>query len=182
MMPGSTADKLIELLERIPVIDAHEHLVPEKERTSMSVDFSVLFSQYTKIGLASAGMPQERFDALYTYGQASEPKTSVEEKWGLFRKYYPYIKNMSLLRPAQIWIKEILGYEDINDDTFMDISQRLQNGNRPGVYRKVLNDRCNIELALACRDAPENYDEDDRSMIMPFFVISSFFPSEDGFI
>jgi len=179
-MPGHTADKLIEALERIPVIDAHEHLVPEKERTSMTVDFSVLFSQYTTIGLVSAGMPQESLDRLY--GQTSEQRISVEEKWGLFREYYPYIKHMSLLQPARIWIRDVLGFDDINDDSFMDISRRLQENNKPGIYRKILKDMCSIEFALACRDEPEAYDEDDRSMIMPLLVISSFFPSKDGFM
>ena len=51
-----TKEKLVEALAGIPVIDAHEHLVPERERTAMEIDFSILFSQYARIELVSAGM------------------------------------------------------------------------------------------------------------------------------
>ena len=177
-----TKEKLVEALAGIPVIDAHEHLVPEKERTAMEIDFSILLSQYARIELVSAGMSLEDSIRLCDFNSASETRMSVTEKWELCRKYYPSIKHTSLLQPTRIWIKEVLGHEDINDGNVEEISSRLQENNTPGIYRRVLKDMCNIELALACRDRPEEYDENDGTLIKLLFVISSYFPSDTGFI
>ncbi len=176
---NQTGEKLVESLAGIPVIDAHEHLLPEKQRTGMRIDFSILFSQYAKISLASAGMSPEDCDRLFDYGKQG---ISVREKWKLFREHYPSTKHASLLRPARIWIEEVLGYEGLDDDNFEEISDRLQEANTPGIYNKILRDMCKVETVFACRDRPEEYDEEDRKLINPLLVISSFFPSDTGFI
>ncbi len=59
-----TEADLFEALRDIPVIDAHEHLVPEARRVEKQVDFSILFAHYTRADLISAGMNAEAYQRL----------------------------------------------------------------------------------------------------------------------
>ena len=57
-MSDDLAGRLVEQMSEFEVIDAHEHLPPESERTSRPVDVLSLFSHYTQTDLRSAGMSE----------------------------------------------------------------------------------------------------------------------------
>ena len=52
-MRSTLRDRLIEAMSEMPVIDAHEHLPPEKERVAREVDVFTLFGHYTQTPFAS---------------------------------------------------------------------------------------------------------------------------------
>lgn len=152
------AAELLPEITKIPVVDCHEHLPPEAERVSKPVDALTLFSHYCKADLESAGLlqgpPQE---AIFN---ANEP---LGPRWETFKPYFEAIRYGSYAYSALAYMRDILGFDDLNDDTVEAISARLQEDNQPGLYKKVIQDICGIETSIECigRVVPDD---------QPFFV------------
>lgn len=142
MTTDSTREKLIEAMGEMTIIDAHEHLGPERLRIEMPVDALCLFGHYCRTDVLCAGMTAEDYDRLF---DASIP---LEERWALFRPILPQIRHCSYTRPAFEAAREFYGFDDINDETYRPLSERMAAENRPGIYRRILRDKCRIETAL----------------------------------
>ncbi len=54
-----TEQKLMAEMAQMEIIDCHEHLPPEQERTDSPQDVFTLFSQYTHYDLLSAGLDEK---------------------------------------------------------------------------------------------------------------------------
>ncbi|MBM3499731.1 MAG: hypothetical protein FJX74_13810 [Armatimonadetes bacterium] len=167
MRLSATESELFEGLRDIPVIDAHEHLVPEAARIARNVDFFVLFSHYCSADLASAGMSPDTYRRLQ-----DDEDMPPEEKWRLFEPHYPMIRYGSYARPARIWLKDVLGFDDLTGANCREVSERLQEANCVGLYQRVLRDRCHIESALV--DNSEHHTEYDMDLLRPLWRITDF--------
>jgi len=137
-----TEEKLVQFMEGLEIIDAHEHLPPEETRVEQQVDVLTLFSHYTQTDLKAAGLGDEEYEKLR---QADIP---LDERWKLFKPYFDAIRYGSYARPALIAVRELYGFDDITDENYRDISAKMQQENTPGIYRRVLREKCNIRLAL----------------------------------
>ncbi len=162
-----TEGKLFEALRDIKVIDAHEHLVPEATRVARKIDFFILFSHYCSADLASAGMKPDVYQSL-----KEDQALPVEEKWDLFSPYYPMIKHGSYARPGLIWLNEVLGHDDLTEANCRDVSERLQEANRPGLYQRIMRDMCRIESALV--DNAQHHAEYDMDLFRPLWRITNY--------
>jgi hypothetical protein len=156
-LTGLAADLYAEIA-RIPVVDCHEHLPTEAERVAQRVDVTTLFSHYAKADLEAAGLLQ------------GAPQTEVLDttkpllpRWQRLKPFLSAIRFGSYAYPAFAYVREVLGFNDITDDTVEAISERLQVDNRPGLYKKVMQDLCGIELAIQCKEGMVRGDQ-------PFFV------------
>jgi len=158
---------LFEALSDIRVIDAHEHLVPEVVSIARQVDFFVLFSHYCAADLASAGMEPATYQRL-----VDDQEMPPEEKWRSFAPYYPLIRHGSYARPARIWVKEVLGHDDVTAANCREVSESLQAGNCPGLYARVLRDMCHIESALV--DNAEHHAEYDMDLLRPLWRVTDY--------
>ena len=136
-----TERKLFDHFEELPVIDAHEHLSPERVRVSQPMDVCDLFVHYTRTDFLSAGMDDAEWKKMH------DKSVDLEDRWAILRKYLRYIRYGSYARPAFIYARH-LGFEDINDENYQEISDRLQADNKPGIYRKILVEMCNIRAVL----------------------------------
>ena len=125
----------------MPVIDAHEHLSPERVRVKQHVDVFDLFIHYTRTDLLCAGMTQAQWEQMHNI------KIPDRKRWRILSKYLKEIRYGSYARPAFIYAKH-LGFDDITKDNYKDISKALQADNKPGIYKKILVDMCNIKVAL----------------------------------
>jgi len=164
----SKTDKdLFEALSDIPVIDAHEHLVPEAVRVARKVDFFILFSHYTKADLMSAGMEPAVYARLM-----NDEAMPLDEKWRAFSPFYREIKHGSYARPAQLWVRKVLGHDDLNEGNYQDISEKLQESNRPGLYDRILRQRCRIESALVVNQA--HHEQFDMELLKPLWHVPQY--------
>ena len=161
MATKSLEKKLIAEMEKMPVIDAHEHLPPEKDRTGRKVDALTLFAHYTRTDLLSAGMPPE------DYENALKPELPLDRRWKSFQPYLEQIRFGSYARPAFIAAKEFYGFDDINDQTYRPLSEAMQKANTPGIYRRILRDKCNIQVCLTQIGAIPDGDKDLLIPLMP---------------
>ena len=140
------AEELRREIEKIPVVDCHEHLNTEAERVAKKVDVMTLFSHYCLADIEAAGLPQGK-----AQDEIFDTSTPLEARWARFKPYFEAIRYGSYAYPAFAYVREVLGIEDINDGTINEISERLQNDNVAGLYKKVIQGVCGIEISIQCK-------------------------------
>lgn len=145
---GLAAD-LCREIGAIPVIDCHEHLPPESVRVSTPVDVLSLFSHYCGGDIEAAGLSQEEQKVVLL--DASRP---LAERWARLRDILPAIRFGGYCIPPFAYVRDVLGFDDINDATYQAISDRLAADNRPGLYQRLFAERCGIERVIECVDEP----------------------------
>jgi uncharacterized protein len=158
---------LLEEISALPVLDAHEHLGPEKSRTSAPVDVFTLFSHYTQTDLESAGMTQEQYDRI------QDSAVPLDERWDLFEPFWQHIRYGSYSRAALIAAREFYGCDDITRDTYQAISERMAAANTPGIYGRILREKCNIRACLTQIGAIPDENRDILIPLMPVWGLIS---------
>ena len=166
---------LFSAIHAVPVIDAHEHLPPEQERTNSHVDFATLFSHYTQTDLESAGMTQQQYDALQS------PETDLDAKWELFAPYWERIRHTGYARPALIAAKHFYQCDDISAQTYRALTERMQAGNTPGIYDRMLRQACGIKVCLTQIGRVPEGNRDLLAPLLPVYLWTSV-PSREDFL
>ncbi len=136
------AHALYDAISEFEIIDCHEHLPPEDARVGMEVDVFTLFRHYTHGDLLAARMSEEDYAAL------ANRDIPLERRWEIFEPYWERIRWGSYARAALIAARKFYGAEDINRDTYLQISEKMQAANTPGIYERVLGEACNIRFSL----------------------------------
>lgn len=136
--------ELLEELNTLPVIDAHEHLPTEPDRLALPCDFYSLFQHYCAADLVAAGATQADMDFF------ADREHPLEERWRRFRPFLSAIRTGSYARSALLVVRDLLGLPDLNDDTYLDVTEKLRELVRPGFYDRVLWERCNIRGLIQC--------------------------------
>lgn len=149
---------LMNELEGIEIVDAHEHLPPERERISRDVDVFTLFSHYTHADLIAAGMRRDDYERIL------DSSVALDERWSLFKPYYKAAKYTSYFRAARIALKEFYGEEDLTDENYRIVSERVSEANKPGLYKRILKDKCHIKAVLT---QIGRIPEEDRDLLIP---------------
>jgi len=129
-------------IEKIPIVDTHEHFMLEKERLSSKLDFSYLFPHYACSDLVSSGMPAKTLEEIRC------PNYPLEEKWRKFSPYWENIKNTAYSKSLLIAVNDIFGVEDLNERTWKHLSEKIAASNKPGWYEHVLKKMANIDVSL----------------------------------
>ncbi len=83
---------LLAQIEAVPVIDAHEHLIPEAQRIADEVDALELLGNYTNGDLVAAGCPAP------TVARIGDPHGDLAARWQLLAPYWPKV-------PVRCWRK-----------------------------------------------------------------------------
>ena len=144
MSQASLYHELLEELGATPTVDAHEHLPAEAEALKRRMDFYSLFEHYCRGDLIAAGATEAD---LAFWQDRDKP---LAERWQSFKPYLSAIRTGAYARSAMIVVRDLLGFEDLNDDTYEPVSQALAQMNRPGLYDHVLRDKCGIRACIEC--------------------------------
>jgi len=167
-----TEERLIDAMENMEIVDAHEHLPPESVRTCSKVDVMTLFCHYTRTDLVAAGMnPQD-------YDRAIDPNSPLDERWKMFEPYFEHIRYASYTRPAFMAAKEFYGFDDINNSNYKELSERMQSRNTPGIYHRILRDKCKILVALT-QAGRTDYNDGLLVPLMPLDTYAGVWKVED---
>jgi uncharacterized protein len=143
MTPNLERDLLAEI-EAITTIDAHEHLPPEESRLKEPRDFYSLFEHYCADDLMSCGATPADMTLF------ADRTVPLETRWARFRPFLSKIRTGGYTRSALIVVRDLLGFDDLNDDTYEAVSTKLQEINKPGLYDAILRDRCHIAACIQC--------------------------------
>lgn len=135
-------EQLRACMDKMPVIDAHEHMRPEDVHLTSNYSFFHLFVPYIMYDLYSAGMPHHWID------RAPATDEEVEQCWRDVEPVWKYVKHGSYARSTRRAIKEFWGIDDITSSNYRDFGPILNATRVPGHYRKIFVEKCGIKRVL----------------------------------
>ncbi len=165
MKYSKTEEKLMAEMQQMEIIDCHEHLPPEKVRTDTPQDVFTLVGHYTRHDLFSAGMDWDTAKDLEPFSQDRPVYQSLfdyeiplEKRWKTLKPYWEAIRYGSYAKSALLTAKMVYGFDDINDETYQPLSEAIAAENTPGIYKRILCDKCNIRASMTqCQRTDVDY-------------------------
>ncbi|HNQ35419.1 MAG TPA: amidohydrolase family protein [bacterium] len=146
-----TIEALREGLDRLPVLDTHEHLVPERQRLEGGFDvLSLLLEIYIGGDLLSSGM--SRNDLNLVVGRGGRP-VPLEEKWKRLAPYWPQVSQTGYGRMIRLALKRFFGLDRLDRPGLMKAQAIFESYNRAGIYRKILEE-AGIRKVITQRTEP----------------------------
>jgi hypothetical protein len=160
------AARIAESINAISLVDTHEHLLSEEERSRAAVDFSYLFPHYASSDLISAGMPPALLEAVRLpmravlveraararrprpYPTPARTDMSLEERWEAVEPYWTCIRHTGYGRCLRIAARDLFGVSDINSENYHRLSAAIAASNRPGWYQHVLKEKARITISI----------------------------------
>jgi hypothetical protein len=128
-------------IEKLPVIDCHEHTVGPREELGKKEPIASLIQGYVQSDLISAGISQKELDIL------NDDSVDTEKKWDIFEKFWKRIRFTAYGRVTRTIIEDLYGEKEISPESFMRIRDKLIQPTRE-TYDSLL-DRANIKLMLS---------------------------------
>ena len=154
-------------VDGIKIVDTHEHLPPEEARIGAPVDvLSQFYLHYTSSDLIAAGMPEE--DILMVR-DTSKP---LDDRWEVFEPWWEKVRNTGYSRCVEIAARDLYGVDGINRDTYQMLSKRIQEHNKPGLYRWVLKENAGIDISVL--DSLTGRHDVDRDFFAPVLRVGEF--------
>ena len=138
--------RLYDAFAAIEIVDAHEHLTPEKEYLDRDCCGPNLFAHYIGHELVSAGMPLNYVDDLLI----RPGYRPVNKWWPKIAPYWEHVKDGSYAHAVRITARDLYSIEDINDNTICELAEKVRADNQPGLYHRILRTKCNIRVSLTC--------------------------------
>jgi len=153
-------------VEDIVLVDTHEHIMLEAERDECAVDFSYLFAHYNSSDLISAGLSPRMMEAIRlpmypvrveVYKRRKvrriipEPERldmSLDERWQAMEPFWEMIRNTAYARQTLITIRDIFGIDDLNRNTYRQLSEAIAKSRRPDWYHHVMKEKANIAVSI----------------------------------
>lgn len=139
---GSLEGNLLAEIDRIPLVNTHEHIIPEEERIATPVDFFTLAGHYAINDVISAGLSGDDLKIV------RDEKASAELRWRAFELYWKAARFTGYGEALRIAIRDIYGVENISGETLAIINDRIRANNKEGLYEDVLIRRANIAYSV----------------------------------
>ena len=164
--------RITDAVNAIRLIDTHEHLMSEKEALAGVSDFSTLFINYQLEDLISSGAPS---DQMYSVFKSKEK--SLEEKWDVFKNYWDNTRSTGYGRTVLITAKDLYGIDDINDNTYKELSKRIKDSHKEKYYETVLKEKAKIDASIIMEYntvTPRDVRNEGNCNFRSFFVYDKF--------
>lgn len=149
-------------IDKMRVVNDHEHLPPEKIRVKAIPDFfGMVMRDYTGADIRNIGNTFPH-DAKFM-----DKSLSVEERWASFFPIYERIKNTGYMRCLRLGIKKVHGIDIKDADSIKKINESIKQIYQPGIYRKVLHDLGKMDYVFVYRD----YEHLEQDAFPDFFRV-----------
>ena len=137
-------ERIEKYVNEIRLIDTHEHLITEEERIEKAgqLDFTYLFSHYANEDLVSASNLKGIMNIVFSND------FPLEDRWELFKPFFKEMRNTGYARAVLLAVKDIYGLSDINDDTYVSLSEKIREKSKPGLYKSILKEKSGIDLSI----------------------------------
>lgn len=139
--PALQSDLAAEI-ERIPLVNTHEHLLPEEERTRARVDFFTLAGHYAINDVISAGLPEAGLELV------RDADAPASQRWRAFEPYWKAARFTGYGQALRIAVRDIYAVDRIAEATLPRINREIEARNRPGLYEEILVRRSNIAYSV----------------------------------
>lgn len=127
-------DEISNAIFSLPIFDTHEHLIAEEDRRKSNLDFSLFFMMYAGTDLRNSGMKEEDYLAF------QDKKVDLEKKWNYFSEHWKNIKNTSYSKVILEAVNGLYGYEDINEENYVQLSEKIKKTSGLNWYDKVIKE------------------------------------------
>ncbi len=129
-------------VNKIMIVDTHEHLGPEKMRTEREMS---LFTHlhYALSDMWADGLGRQMADSVFNASGAS-----LADKWNTIAPYWNNTRNTAYNKVLTEAFSDLYGIDDVTEDTYEELSNRIKEANKPGWYRTVLREKAGIELSI----------------------------------
>src|SRR4030042_5184708 len=131
----------------IRLIDTHEHLISEKQGLAGSADFTCLFENYQGSDMISSG--------LY-------PNMASDQIWERTEPAWEAMKSTGYGRSVLMSAKGLFDIDDLNSDTYAELSKRIKASHQPGYYKYVLKEKAKIDLCIVMGSESEVIGDDEN--------------------
>jgi hypothetical protein len=163
--PSSVRQEIQDFVDRIPIMDTHEHLLSEPrllQDAQKHLDFTQLFLNYFPQDIIAAGMPEEEWNKLY------ETEMSVDKKWEQMAPYLPKAQNTAYYWVIDLAIRGYYGVNGLSASTYRELSDKIREEYRPGIYQRIVREAAGIDKAITdlCGEQPVE-EITDRSILVP---------------
>jgi predicted TIM-barrel fold metal-dependent hydrolase len=140
---GAVEKRISDAVAAIRLIDTHEHLGPEADRLEREMS---LFTHlhYVLSDMWADGLDREQADKVL-----NDPNVSLEKKWETIAPYWENVKTTAYVKSLRIWARDLYGIDDVSESTYMELSEKIKEANKPGIYRDILKDKAGIDLSIA---------------------------------
>jgi len=132
---------LVAEMGRMPIVDGHLHLDTEEEMLARPVDVFHRLTMYTYASAQSAGMPTG-------IAELRDVSIPIEQRWSKFRPYLDAIHETGVYLQMRIAIRDLYGVDDLTDETYLPLQEKMLAATKPGFYDWILRDKCHIERFL----------------------------------
>lgn len=146
-------EKILERIRESFVIDAHEHLMSEREQLALPKDALLVYGQYTRLPMFASGLSQEDWRRMH------DPEVPLMQRWAIAKPFINLIKHTSFARAARMTLQSCWGVDELTDDNVGSVSERIVAENKPGLYERVLRGKCKI-LSVLNQDTGQNDSRD----------------------
>ena len=135
--------EILQEVRRLPVIDTHEHLPHCDEARDQNTDIlKEYLSHYMSSDILSSGMKASDF------AQVIDVSKPIKERWKLVEPYWEVCRYTGYGRALDIAVKQIYGFDGINENTIEEVNQAFIRNLKPGHFKRVLKDICGIQMSL----------------------------------
>lgn len=134
--------RVLAEINRIAIVDSHEHLISEQARLRRQIDFFSWFAHYSSTDLLSVGMPAENLERM------RNPEVQLQDRWEELAPYWPRIRNTGYSKVLIRAANDLFDIEDINATTWRKLSEEISASNVEGRYHQVLKTWGNFERCI----------------------------------
>lgn len=137
-------ERITSAINEIRIIDTHEHLATEEFRikSAEEIDFTYLFRHYAKEDLISASNNKGLIEIIY------KNEFPLADRWEILEPYYKAMRSTGYGRVPLIAARELYGVSDINGSTIEELSLKMREASKPGLYQKILKEKAKIDLSI----------------------------------
>jgi len=142
---SQTKRNIAERVNQTLLVDTHEHLMEEEDRLSgnhpriRANDWSILLGHYINSDLLTAGMPDDDLNKVLS------SDLDPIQKWKMVEPYWPSVRTTGYGQAVEITIQELYGISKLSGDTIEQVQTAYEETIKPGYYKTVLRDTCQIE-------------------------------------
>ena len=132
-----------EAVDKVRIVDTHEHLLQETERTVRKPDlFETFLAHYASSDLVSSGMPLEELEKV------RDSRLPLEKRWEIFKPFWERIQNTGYARAINIAARDLYGVDGISEDTYKELASRMEKANKSGLYQWILKEKSGIDISI----------------------------------
>jgi hypothetical protein len=167
----SAYTELLEHIQSLKIIDTHEHLPFESDRSLESDVLEEWLPHYFSCDLISAGLSDEDLKT------ARDSRQDIRKRWEIVEPYWHAAESTGYGRALALAARDLYGVDTISADTIESLNERFQSArSRGGHYDFVLKQKSGIAISI-CGEVPVPYRETDDPFVFALRIDEFVCPS-----